>query len=167
LTLDRYALGGNAFTIRVFIGNVPEGHNATVSQALTQVGEIYNFSDPIELDKPGCANCKKNHENKLKTTGQVPLTNALLTRYKQQIPHETESGEITLLGGMEPEQVVPFLKKNFHWRITDVSPADTSVEPFHSCGFSIPPLYPSHTCPFSSIHGAVANPTPTARGLRD
>lgn len=81
--------------------------------------KIYNFSDAIELGKPGCANCKKNQDEKLKATGQIPLTNPLLTRYKQQIPHETESGEITILAGMEPEQVVPFLQKNFHWRVTD------------------------------------------------
>lgn len=119
--MDRYALDGNAFTIRFFIGPVPDGHHATVSQATTQVGEIYNFSDPVEFDQRGCENCKKNAREHLKTTGQVPLTNALLTRFKQQIPHPTADGEITILKSMTPEDVVPFLQKNFHWRVTDVS----------------------------------------------
>lgn len=117
----RYALDGYAFTIRFFVGKVPDGHQSTVAQATTQVGEIYNFSDPVEMDKSGCENCKKNMIEKLKTTGQVPLTNALLTRFKQQIPHETEDGQIVVLKSMAPEDVVPFLKQTFHWRVTDVS----------------------------------------------
>jgi tyrosinase len=88
---------------------------------LTQVGEIYNFSDPVEFGERGCENCQKNARERLKATGQVPLTNALLTRFKQQIPHESEDGEISILKSMAPEDVVPFLQKNFHWRVTDVS----------------------------------------------
>lgn len=117
---DRYALNGFAFTIRFFIGQVPDGHHSTIAQALTQVGEIYNFSDPVEMDRSGCENCKKNMAEKLKTTGQIPLTNALLTRFKQQIPHENDAGEHSVLKSMTPEDVVPFLKQHFHWRVTDV-----------------------------------------------
>lgn len=119
--VDRYALGGHPFTIRFFIGAVPDGHKSVVSQATTQVGEIYNFSDPVEMDKPGCENCKKNMVDQLKTTGQVPLTNALLTRFKQHIVHETDDGDHVVLKSMAPEDVVPFLKHTFHWRVTDVS----------------------------------------------
>lgn len=121
LTVGRYALDGHPFTIRFFIGKVPDGGYAEVSQALTQVGEIYNFCDPVEFDKPNCENCAKQARAHLKITGQVPLTNPLLTRFKQQIPHETDSGEKTILEGMEPEQVVRFLRDHFHWRVTDVS----------------------------------------------
>ena len=73
------------------------------------------------MDRSGCENCKKNMAEKLKTTGQIPLTNALLTRYKQQIPHENDGGEHSVLKSMAPEDVVPFLKDHFHWRVTDVS----------------------------------------------
>jgi len=88
---------------------------------LTQVGEIYAFVDPVEFDKGGCENCAKQKRERLKTTGQIPLTNVLLTRFKQQIPHDTESGGIAVLASMNPEDVISFLKTQFHWRVTDVS----------------------------------------------
>jgi tyrosinase len=119
--VGRYALDGHPFSIRFFVGNVPDGTINAIAQALTQVGEIYNFVDPVEFDKPNCENCARQAREHLKITGQVPLTNALLTRFKQQIPHETESGETMVLQGMDPEHVVPFLRANFHWRVTDVS----------------------------------------------
>ena len=144
--VDRYALGGYPFTIRFFIGAVPDGHKSVVSQATTQVGEIYNFSDPVEMDKPGCENCKKNMVEQLKTTGQVPLTNALLTRFKQHILHETDDGQHVVLKSMAPEDVVPFLKHTFHWRVTDVSLhiqltfSSTALHPgsHHSCHAVLP-----------------------------
>ena len=114
-------MDGHPFTIRFFIGNVPEGNNNAITQALTQVGEIYNFVDPVDFEQGGCENCAKQKRDRLQVTGQIPLTNALLTRFKQKIPHETESGEIMTLTGMDPEQIVPFLQAQFHWRVTDVS----------------------------------------------
>ncbi len=95
----------------------------------------------MEFDKPHCENCAKQAREHLKVTGQVPLTNALLTRYKQQIPHETESGEKMILRGMAPEQVVPFLREQFHWRVTDVSFAPNSR-------FNYTSLEISYTLPF-------------------
>lgn len=114
-------MDGQPFTIRFFIGNVPEGNYNAITQALTQVGEIYNFVDPVDFEQGGCENCAKQKRDHLQVTGQIPLTNALLTRFKQKIPHETESGEIMTLTGMNPEQIVPFLQAQFHWRVTDVS----------------------------------------------
>lgn len=116
---EKYALDGYPFTIRFFIGQVPEGGYSEISRAQTQVGEIYNFVDPVEFDKPNCENCARQARAHLKITGQVPLTNALLTRFKQRIPHETDSGEKMTLQSMEPEHVVPFLREQFHWRVND------------------------------------------------
>ena len=126
----RYALDGKAFTIHFFIGNVPEEdtHEA-VSQSQTHVGEVYAFVDPVEFDKGQCANCAKQMRDHLVVSGQVPLTNPLLTRHKQHIPHETTKGDITILKSMQPEDVVPFLKENFHWVATNVSSLTFSLLP--------------------------------------
>ncbi|MCJ1234883.1 hypothetical protein MMC14_002847 [Varicellaria rhodocarpa] len=46
------------------------------------------------------------------------LTNALITRWKHQIPHEPEDDGPRILESMDPAHVVPFLKSNIHWRTT-------------------------------------------------
>ena len=123
VTYEKYALDGHPFTIRFFIGEVPKGSGRDkIAQALTHVGEIYNFVDPVEFDKGGCANCAKQKRERILSSGSVALTNPLLTRYKQGVPHDhAASGDVHTLQSMKPEDVIPFLTDHFHWRVTDVS----------------------------------------------
>ena len=74
----------------------------------------------------GCQNCRTQQQDRAESTGQVVLTNALITRFKNQIPHEPEGDGPRTLASMKPEDVVPFLKANFHWRVTSMG---TLVEP--------------------------------------
>jgi tyrosinase len=131
---SRFALQGMPFTIHVLIGKAPE--NDTPMDAVEYknvVGQVFNFVAPLEYDinnnndngdtttSGGCVNCKKQAEEKSESTGQVVLTNALITRYKQQIIHENRDDASQILASMEPADVIGFLKKNLHWRITGVS----------------------------------------------
>ena len=68
----------------------------------------------------GCENCRKQQNDRARSTGRVILTNALITRFKQQVPHESEGDGPRTLASMKPEDVVPFLKANFHWRVTSM-----------------------------------------------
>lgn len=95
------------------------------------VGEIYNFVAPIkqETGTPGgCANCKAQAKENSESTGQIVLTNALMTRFKQKLIHENREIDDDVLGSMEREEVERFLKRNLHWRITDVSSDSSSSQ---------------------------------------
>ncbi|KAL2039327.1 hypothetical protein N7G274_007995 [Stereocaulon virgatum] len=132
---ERFALQGMPFTIHVLIGKAPE--NDTPMDAVEYknvVGQVFNFAAPLEMNHDdnsnnghtttqpgGCANCEKQAKEKSESTGQVVLTNALITRYKQQIIHENRDDASQVLASMEPADVIEFLKKNLHWRITGAS----------------------------------------------
>ncbi|KAF7557568.1 hypothetical protein G7Z17_g592 [Cylindrodendrum hubeiense] len=114
--LNKMELKGKMFTVHIFIGDVPGappfiGDNSSL-------GQVFNFSAAADtgLNAPGCGNCRKQEEDKTKVTGRVVLTNALITYYKQHVnPRE---GTANYLESMEPEHVVPFLKRNLEWRVT-------------------------------------------------
>lgn len=58
----------------------------------------------------GCGKCKDDSEKQVAVTGTIPLTAALIQAVKD--------GQ---LGGLEKEQVIPWLTKELHWRVTLVS----------------------------------------------
>ena len=112
--------------MHILIGEVPKRDTPDDGiEYKNVVGDVYNFVAPIsegDSISGGCANCKAQAEKKLQCTGQIVLTNALVTRYKQRLLHENRySGtDNDVLASMKPEDVVPFLKRNLHWRISDV-----------------------------------------------
>jgi len=121
--------GGRTFTIHVFVGKVPDGnlpfdfHDPEGSL----VGQVFNFTSTEDgavgedgESGSGCDNCAAQATNRTLATGRVVLTNALITRWKNQLTHTPEPGVEgpTVLASMEPNDVVPFLAANLHWRIT-------------------------------------------------
>lgn len=119
-------MDGRPFTVHILIGKVPERETPDDGiEYKNVVGDVYNFVAPIgegNRVSGGCANCRAQAEMQLQSTGQIVLTNALVTRHKQQLLHDNRySGtENDVLASMEPEDVVKFLKRNLHWRVSDV-----------------------------------------------
>jgi tyrosinase len=114
---EKFALGGNSFTIHIFIGDPPASAPYNF-QGGWQVGQVFNFStEPGDLgaSPAGCGNCQEQQLTGAASSGRVILTNALITRWKHQVPHGSSS---ELLASMEPEHVVDFLKKHMHWRVS-------------------------------------------------
>ncbi|KAI9750729.1 MAG: hypothetical protein M4579_006330 [Chaenotheca gracillima] len=121
----KFALDGKPFIIYIFIGNVPDKDAPSDAvEYKNAVGQIYNFVAPIRSigvdDEAGCANCKTQAKEKAELAGQVVLTNALITRWKQRLVHENNQDENQVLQSMNPEDVAPFLKTNLHWRIAGI-----------------------------------------------
>ena len=111
---------GQPFTVHVFVGKVPANipfdfHDPEGSL----VGEVFNFTSPDEGEE-GCANCAGQAANRTLATGRVVLTNALITRWKQQLTHTPDPSDDgpTVLASMQPNDVVPFLATHLHWRVT-------------------------------------------------
>lgn len=67
------------------------------------------------VDETGCANCKKQRDEGALFTGQIILTDYLI----QQITLGQPQRGLTLTS-LDNDEVVAYLKKNLHWRITDV-----------------------------------------------
>lgn len=101
LTVHRFALRGLPFTVNIFIGN-------------TRVGQVYNFSTPLEaVDDSGrsCENCHKQQESQAIATGQVLITNALLKDIK-------DDGKP--LESLRPAEVEAYLREHLVWTVTAV-----------------------------------------------
>ena len=65
-----------------------------------------------------CANCKKQTDDKLLDSDTIPLTPPLIAYWRTE---EAVSG--MKVESLDPPDVIPFLKRNLHWRVTDVSGA--------------------------------------------
>jgi tyrosinase len=117
---NRFALGGSPFTIHIFIG---EG---------MIVGNVYNFSAQSQITPEGCDNCLRQEEARTLSTGQVPITNALL--------HELED-DTKSLTTLEPEEVGKYLRGMLHWKVTKVrfvKPSSVQFTDLEQAGEPVP-----------------------------
>ena len=101
---------------------MPERPPYKIGQVDSLVGQVINFSSEVPASNVrGCQNCRRQQDEKTISTGRVVLTNALITRRKHQIKHTPHlPGGETVLRGMEPDKVIPFLMDNLHWRVTSL-----------------------------------------------
>lgn len=116
----RFALNGTMFTVQIYVGKVPDEIPHSYQESGSLIGEVFNFSTEPESmghTSHGCQNCRTQQQDHAKSTGKVVLTNALITRWKNQIQHEPEGDGPRTLASMEPADVVKFLKHNLHWRV--------------------------------------------------
>lgn len=121
----RFALGGASFSIHIFVGKVPDQLPYTFREPGTQVGEVVNFStEPDSIgrsEEEGCPNCRSQQADEALSTGRVILTNALITRFKEQTDHEPrDPAGPRVLKSMNQKDVVDFLKYNMDWRVTSL-----------------------------------------------
>lgn len=92
------------YRVHIFLGPF-DGATETWHTQDALVGTFAVFGkDPATT---ACGKCKTDAEAHVVITGTVPLTAQLLTEYKK--------GN---LGGMDKENVLPYLKDNLHWRVT-------------------------------------------------
>lgn len=79
------------------------------------------------IDDGGCANCAKQEASGFKYMDTVALTPALLTYWdSQQELYGCRIDDLT------PEMVLPFLVRNLHWRVVNVSSARSKVAKIQS-----------------------------------
>lgn len=100
------------------MGDVPENSAYDFADDLTAVARVYNFSSEVEgrgVDESGCASCKQQRDEHALFSGQVILTDYLI----ELINRGQEQRGLTLTS-LDQREVVDYLKKNLHWRITDV-----------------------------------------------
>jgi len=115
---ERFALGGAPFTIHILIGKD------------VKVGSTYNFSTPIHTTggPDGCGNCRRQEAIAAKSTGQVPITTALL--------RNIQDGE-NPLKSLKLHHVEPYLKANLHWKVTRAGGIEVPLESIPSLKVSL------------------------------
>ncbi|KAI9719091.1 MAG: hypothetical protein M1812_003721 [Candelaria pacifica] len=102
--VNKSAVNG-AFTIHYFIGNFPEDSDA-YAMAPTLGGLTHIFSAPVEA----CDNCGRQAEQNLQVTSTNPITPML---------HDYVGNGT--LASLHPDDVVPFLRTNLHWRVVGIN----------------------------------------------
>ncbi|KZT39062.1 Di-copper centre-containing protein [Sistotremastrum suecicum HHB10207 ss-3] len=100
---ERFALGGEPFTVHIYIGK-------------TKVGQVYNFSSSLRSinGSIACANCQEQQLSGAISTGQVPITAPLLHIAKQSP---------ACLSTLERDHVKKFLLEDgsLSWKVTKLS----------------------------------------------
>ncbi|PQE33295.1 tyrosinase precursor protein [Rutstroemia sp. NJR-2017a WRK4] len=92
------------YRVRIFLGDFNSDPTTWATEQAT-VGTFSSFGkDP---QTTGCGKCIKDEARELMISGTIPLTPILLKLYK--------AGD---LGSLEKENVIPYLTKNLHWRVT-------------------------------------------------
>ncbi|MCJ1266573.1 hypothetical protein MMC22_006458, partial [Lobaria immixta] len=106
---ERFAMKGLPFTVRLFIGPTQNSVAHSLNATSTYVGSVYNFCAPSLTKKGSCANCERQEELGAKSTGQVPITNALLRHVML---------DRKPLDSLHRQQVEKYLTENLNWSIT-------------------------------------------------
>ncbi|KAE8445423.1 hypothetical protein EG329_013436 [Mollisiaceae sp. DMI_Dod_QoI] len=100
---------GESFRVHIFLGDfTPQLETWHTQGAL--VGTFMAFgknTTPGDEDETGCGKCKKDATRDVYITGTVPLT--------AQIISEVNKGNCP---SMDKDNVLPYLTKNLHWRVT-------------------------------------------------
>jgi tyrosinase len=104
LRAEKHTLGGN-FAVHVFLGD-PDDENPPLY--IADPNHVATFSTFGSDEVTGCESCKKGQEARLQVTGQIPITLALVERYFA-----------AKINSITPDDVIPYLQKNLHWRVTD------------------------------------------------
>lgn len=74
---DRYALGGQSYTIKFYLGG-PTNQDITDFEPQNFVGSVYTFGGGSRKTRDSCANCKTQADAGVLSCAQVPLTIQLL-----------------------------------------------------------------------------------------
>ncbi|EPS38104.1 hypothetical protein H072_8125 [Dactylellina haptotyla CBS 200.50] len=110
IRFERFDLGGRPFTIHIFIGDFNPDPKTWMWDK-NRVGGVFNFAAGVQRsDGSACSNCEQQQEDHTIVTGQVSLTTALLDDVE-----DPANG----LNSLIPEEVIPYLQRHLHWRITD------------------------------------------------
>ncbi len=114
--LNRFALK-STFQVFIFIGPFPSDNPDAWPSAANLAGiDIIFASDP---QSGGCSNCEAQAASNLVVADVLPLTADLVKWIRREERCSEECG--MRLKSLDQEDVVPFLEKNLHWRVANVS----------------------------------------------
>lgn len=114
---SRFAFNGS-FNIHLFIGPINDDQPERFITKKNEVGFSSIFASSI--DAP-CANCIQQREDGMLYEDAIPITTALLAYLQSNTGSSGPNPTLRTLESFRPEHVVPFLKANIGWRLTDLA----------------------------------------------
>jgi len=117
--VKKFVFNGS-FVINLFLGEINDSEPVRYFTKKNEVGYTGVFATAWEAP---CANCVEQREEGLVYEDAIPIT-PVLTDYlaSNNVPEaDGPKLELRTLEGFSEERVVPFLKKNLRWRVTDTS----------------------------------------------
>ena len=115
--LFRFAFDGS-FNIHIFIGSIKDDQP---ERFITKKNEVGFSSIFASTPNAPCANCIQQREDNMLYEDAIPMTTALLAYLKTNSAASGPDPALRTLESFRPEHVVPFLKANIGWRITDTA----------------------------------------------
>ncbi|KAI8159016.1 hypothetical protein K4K49_005078 [Colletotrichum sp. SAR 10_70] len=103
---EKAQLGGN-YVVHVFLGDVDDASPLLYPTQHSHVGVFATFG---QNENTACRNCQEGRARGQQITGQIPITLALVERYLAG-----------MVDSLTPEDVIPYLQKNLHWRVALVN----------------------------------------------
>lgn len=104
----------------MFIGSVKDEQTERYLTKKNEVGFSSVFATTPEAP---CANCAKQREDGMTYEDAIPITPSLTAYLRSNTDSEVDGPQMSLrtLDSFKPEHVVPFLKANLVWRLTDTA----------------------------------------------
>lgn len=117
----RYAFD-ESFTIHLFIGRVNDEKSRGFMTRPNEVGFTGVFVTGLG-DLEGCSNCVQQRAEDIIVEDTIPLTTVLYDYLTENeiSANLIEVGEHRTIDNLSIEQVVPFLKDNLQWRMTNLA----------------------------------------------
>jgi len=120
LIFGRYAFDGS-FNVHLFVGYVKDNQPARYMTKKNEAGFTGVFATP-QSGLPGCSNCVQQRQEDVIIEDTVPLTSFLYSFLTASQGSDTliPQAQKKTIDNLTPEEVVPFLKENLQWRMTDL-----------------------------------------------
>jgi hypothetical protein len=115
--VKKFAFNGS-FVIHLFLGEVVDNEPVRFLTKKNEVGYTGVFASSRNAP---CVNCVQQREDGLVYEDAIPITPVLINYLTSSNVPESDGPKLDLriLQDYSEEQVVPFLKKNLRWRLTD------------------------------------------------
>ncbi|KIX05662.1 uncharacterized protein Z518_03634 [Rhinocladiella mackenziei CBS 650.93] len=125
--VEKFALKGT-FVVYVFIGDfTPNQDNWFQDPSLVDASAIW-ARDVDENMADECPNCQQQLEEDSIYGDTVPLTSRLVDMVEARETQPPTPEEGMVLRSLDPEDVIPFLRRNLHWRVVDRNGAQVPRE---------------------------------------
>ncbi|KAI9706216.1 MAG: hypothetical protein M1820_004977 [Bogoriella megaspora] len=124
----KYAFDGS-FNVHLFVGHVKDDQPERYVTKKNEAGFTGVFSTPQD-NLPNCSNCVKQRQEDVSIEDTIPLTAFLYNFLTESDRSDTliPQAQKKTIDNLTPEEVVPFLKENLQWRITDLATNLLNVE---------------------------------------
>jgi len=114
-TVDKFCLDGS-FHVVFFLGNFNSDPGTWRTEPHVAGASFILASNDERIESGGCDNCKSQKDEGMKYGDELSLTDPILSYYRsQEQPHDHQITDLS------PDVVVPFLKRELHWRVLHVS----------------------------------------------